>query len=78
MAGGYNVRELYPELFDGVDPEIARRVVSNFGSDAHEGYEASRRDVELALLLATGQISHEQFKAIARAEFGVPVPNVES
>ena len=78
MAGGYDVQALYPELFEGVDSEITRRVASNVGSDAHEGYEASRRDVELALLLATGKISHEQFKAIARAEFGVPGTNVES
>ena len=68
MAGGYDVRALYPELFEGVDPDTEMRVVSNFGSDAHEGRKASRRDVELALLLATGKISREQFRALARAE----------
>ena len=77
MAGGYNVRELYPELFEGVDPAIAKRVASNFGSDAHEGFEASRRDVELSLLRATGKITREQFRAIALAESSRPGTNVE-
>ena len=77
MAGGYNVRELYPDLFEGVDPAIAKRVASNFGSDAHEGFEASRRDVELSLLRATGKITREQFREIALAELR-PGTNVES
>ncbi|MDY7544612.1 hypothetical protein [Cryobacterium sp. 5B3] len=71
MAGGYDVRALYPELFEGVDPDTAMRVVSNFGSDAHEGREASRRDVELALLLATKKISPQEFQDLALAELGI-------
>lgn len=71
MAGGYDVRPLYPELFAGVADEIATRVASNFGSDAHEGREASRRDVELALLLATKKISPQEFQDLAFAELGI-------
>lgn len=71
MAGGYDVRALYPDLFEGVEATSAMRVVSNFGSDAHEGREASRRDVELALLLATKEISPHQFLGRALAELGL-------
>ena len=78
MSGGYDVRALYPDLFEGVDPVTAERLVSNFGSDAHEGYEASRRDVELMVLLSTDKISTEQFKVLARAEIGLPPADVES
>lgn len=78
MTTGYDVRALYPDLFEGVDPVTAERLVSNFGSDAHEGYEASRRDVELMILRATDKISNEQFKALVRAEIGLPPAGVES
>lgn len=78
MTTGYDVRALYPDLFEGVDPDTAERLVSNFGSDAHEGYEASRRDVELMILRATDKISSEQFKALVRAEIGLPPADVES
>jgi hypothetical protein len=78
MTAGYDVQVLYPDLFEGVDPATARQLASGFGSDAHEGYEATRRDVELAVLLATDQISTEQFKALARAEIGLPPADVES
>lgn len=71
MAGGYDVQALYPELFRGVDEATARRVVSNFGNDAHEGREASRRDVELAVLLATKKISPQEFQDLAFAELGI-------
>ena len=71
MAGGYDVQALYPELFLGVDEATARRVGSNFGSDAHEGREASRRDVELAVLLATKKISPQEFQDLAFAELGI-------
>jgi len=78
MTGGYDVQALYPDLFEGVDPVTASRIVSGFGSDAHEGYEANRRDVELIVLLATDKISTEQFKALARADVGLPPADVES
>lgn len=71
MTAGYDVRALHPDLFVGVDEAVARRVASNFGSDAHEGREASRRDVELAVLLATKKISAEQFRVLAFAELGI-------
>ncbi|WP_104165915.1 Fic family protein [Cryobacterium sp. N22] len=71
MAGGYDVRALHPDLFEGVEATSARRVVSNFGSDAHEGRQASRRDVELAVLLATKRISPHQFQDRALAELGL-------
>jgi hypothetical protein len=77
MADGYDVQALYPDLFEGVDPVTAERLVSSFGSDAHEGYEASRRDVELMILRATDKISSEQFKALARAEIELPATDVE-
>lgn len=71
MAGGYDVHEMYPDLFVGVDGVTLRRVVSNFGSDGHEGREATRRDVELALLLATKKISPREFQDLAFAELGI-------
>jgi hypothetical protein len=49
----------------------ARRVVSNFGSDAHEGREATYRDVELVLLVATTKISPREFQDLALAELGI-------
>lgn len=70
MTSGYDVQASYPELFQGVDNATARRVVSNFGSDAHEGREASRRDVELALLLAMKKISPQEFQELSFAELG--------
>ncbi|POH64911.1 hypothetical protein C3B59_09325 [Cryobacterium zongtaii] len=78
MTAGYDVQALYPDLFEGVDSDLTRQIASNFASDAQEGYEANRRDVELAVLLSTDQISTEQFKALARAEIGLPAADVES
>ncbi|POH63001.1 hypothetical protein C3B61_15090 [Cryobacterium zongtaii] len=78
MTAGYDVQALYPDLFEGVDPDTTMQIASNFASDAQEGYEASRRDVELMVLLSTDQISTEQFKALARAEIGLPDADVES
>ena len=77
MTGGYDVQVLFPELFEGVDSETAWRVASNFGSDAHEGREASRRDVELMLLLATGTITHDEFVALALADIGLPAETAQ-
>lgn len=67
-AAGVNVFELYPDLFDGVDEGIRRRVVSNFGSDAHEGWEPNRPDVELMVGYATGRISKAEYLRAAFAE----------
>lgn len=67
-AAGVNVFELYPDLFDGVDEGIRRRVVSNFGSDAHEGWEPNRPDVELMVGYATGRISKADYMRAAFAE----------
>lgn len=67
-AAGVNVSELYPDLFDGVDEGIRRRVVSNFGSDAHEGWEPNRPDVELMVGYATGRISKAEYMRAAFAE----------
>lgn len=78
MAGGYDVQALYPDLFEGVDPDLTQQIASNFASDAQDGYEANRRDVELMVLLSTDQISTEQFKALARAEIGLPAVDDES
>ena len=78
MAAGYDVQALYPDLFEGVDPDLAQQIASNFASDAQEGYEAPRRDVELMVLLSTDQITTEQFKALVRAEMGLPASDVES
>jgi hypothetical protein len=72
MAVGCDVQALYPDLFEGVDPDLTQQIASNFASDAQEGYDATRRDVELMVLLSTDQISTEQFKALARAEIGLP------
>jgi hypothetical protein len=71
MTDGYDVQALYPDLFEGVDKTTARRVASNFGNDAHEGREATHRDVELALLLAAKKISPEEFQDLAFAELGI-------
>jgi hypothetical protein len=71
MTAVYDVHALYLDLFEGVDETTARRVASNFGNDAHEGREANRRDVELALLLATKTISPQEFQALAFAELGI-------
>ena len=71
MTAGYDVQGLYPDLFEGVNETTARRVASNFGSDAHEGREATRRDVELALLLATKKISPQEFQDLAFAELDI-------
>lgn len=78
MTAGYDVQALYPDLFEGVDPDLTQQIASNFASDAQEGYEATRRDVELMVLLSTDQISTEQFKALARAEIGLTASDVES
>ena len=78
MTAGYDVQALYPDLFEGVDPDLTQQIASNFASDAQEGYEATRRDVELMVLLSTDQISTEQFKVLARAEIGLPPADVES
>jgi hypothetical protein len=67
-AAGVNVSELYPDLFVGVDEAVRRRVVSNFGSDAHEGWEANRADVELMVGYATGRISKAEYMRAAFAE----------
>ena len=71
MTAGYDVQALYPDLFEGVDPDLTQQIASNFASDAQEGYVATRRDVELLVLLATERISTEQFKVLARAEIGL-------
>jgi len=71
MTAGYDVHALYPDLFVNVDEPTARRVASNFGSDAHEGREATHRDVELALLLATEKISPQEFQDLAVTELGI-------
>jgi hypothetical protein len=71
MTAGYDVQALYPDLFEGVDEPTAQRVTSNFGNDAHEGREATHRDVELALLLAAKKISPEEFQDLAFAELGI-------
>jgi hypothetical protein len=78
MAGGYDVQALYPDLFDGVDPDLRQQIASNFASDAQEGYDATRRDVELMVLLSTDQISTAQFKVLARAEIGLPAADDEN
>ena len=78
MTAGYDVQALYPDLFEGVDPDLTQQIASNFASDAQEGYEATRRDVELMVLLSTDQITTEQFKALVRAEMGLPASDVES
>jgi hypothetical protein len=72
MAGGYDVQALYPDLFEDVGPVLTHQIASNFASDAQEGYEATRRDVELIILLSTDKISSEQFEMIVRAEIGLP------
>lgn len=78
MADGYDVQALYPDLFEGVDPDLTQQIASGFGSDAQEGYEATRRDVELLILRATDKISSEQYVALVRAEIGLPPADVET
>ena len=67
-AAGVNVSELYLDLFVGVDGAIRRRVVSNFGSDAYEGWEQNRPEVELTVGNATGRISKAEYMGAAFAE----------
>ena len=78
MAGGYDVRALYPDLFEGIDEDLASQIASGFGSDAHEGYEANRRDVELMLMYATDQITRAEFTTLARVEIGLPPETPDS
>lgn len=67
-ASGVDVSELYPDLFEGVDEAVRRRVVSNFGSDAHEGWEPNRPDVELMVGYAVGRVSKAEYLRAAFSE----------
>jgi hypothetical protein len=53
--------ELYADSFVGVDEAVRRRVVSNCGIEAHEGWEVNRSDVELLVGHATGRMSEAEY-----------------
>jgi hypothetical protein len=69
-AAGVDVFELYPDLFVGIDAAVRRCIISHFGSDAHEGWEPNRSDVELLVGYATGRISKAEYlhSALAHAQ----------
>lgn len=57
----------YADLFDTLPPEVRRDLVISMGSALHEGWEPSRADVELQVLLARNDIDMDEFRRRAMA-----------